>query len=71
MANRTVQDFVAGCDAVRHSLLQVPEEITGLPWRSGGWTRNEVLGHMIDSPAFDEDPTILAALRAAIGEEQY
>ena len=49
MANQTAQDFVAGCEAIRHSLLEVPEDVAGLPWRPGGWTRKQVLGHMIDS----------------------
>jgi len=47
--NKTARDFVAGCEAIRHSLLEVPEDVAGLPWRPGGWTRKQVLGHMIDS----------------------
>jgi len=62
MVNQTAQDFVAGCDAIRHSLLQVPEEITGLPWRSGGWTRKQVLGHMIDSAANNHQRFVRAVL---------
>lgn len=62
MANQTVQGFVAGCDAIRHSLLQVPEEITALPWRAGGWTRKQVLGHMIDSAANNHQRFVRAAL---------
>ena len=62
MANQTAQDFVAGCDAIRHSLLGVPENVIALPWREGGWTRRQVLGHMIDSAANNHQRFVRAAL---------
>ncbi len=62
MVTKTAQDFVAGCEAIRHSLLQVPEEIAALPWRAGGWTRKQVLGHMIDSAANNHQRFVRAAL---------
>ncbi|MGC1300154.1 MAG: DinB family protein [Alloacidobacterium sp.] len=60
--NKTARDFVAGCEAIRHSLLEVPEDVAGLPWRAGGWTRKQVLGHMIDSAANNHQRFVRAAL---------
>ncbi|HTZ89226.1 MAG TPA: DinB family protein [Alloacidobacterium sp.] len=62
MANQIAQDFLAGCEAIRHSLLHVPEDIAGVPWRAGGWTRRQVLGHMIDSAANNHQRFVRAAL---------
>jgi hypothetical protein len=62
MENQTVQGFMAGCDAIRHSLLGVPEDAAGLPWREGGWTRRQVLGHMIDSAVNNHQRFVRAAL---------
>jgi len=62
MMNQTAKDFLAGCEAIRHSLLQVPEEIAALPWRDGGWTRKQVLGHMIDSAANNHQRFVRASL---------
>ena len=53
---------MAGCESIRLSLLQVPEEVVGFPWRNGGWTRKQVLGHMIDSAANNHQRFVRAAL---------
>lgn len=62
MANQTAMDFVAGCEAIRRSLLEVAEDVVGLPWREGGWTRKQVLGHMIDSAANNHQRFVRASL---------
>jgi DinB superfamily len=62
MITKTAHDFVAGCDAIRHRLLEVPQNIAGEPWREGGWTRKQVLGHMIDSAANNHQRFVRAAL---------
>jgi hypothetical protein len=62
MITKAALDFVAGCEAIRLSLLQVPEEVVGFPWRVGGWTRKQVLGHMIDSAANNHQRFVRAAL---------
>ena len=62
MTNQTAKDFVAGCDAIRHSLYAVPEAMADKPWRAGGWTRKQVLGHMIDSAANNHQRFVRASL---------
>ena len=62
MTNQIAQDFVAGCDAIRHSLFEVPENTAAVPWRTGGWTRKQVLGHMIDSAANNHQRFVRASL---------
>ena len=53
---------MAGCDAIRHSLLEVDAAMAGRPWREGGWTRRQVLGHMIDSAANNHQRFVRSSL---------
>jgi hypothetical protein len=41
--------FAGELAAVEARLLAVPAERAALPYRPGGWTRQEVLGHLVDS----------------------
>lgn len=65
MANSVASNFVAGCEAIRHSLLQVAENVAGEPWREGGWTRKQILGHMIDSAANNHQRFVRASIDGA------
>jgi hypothetical protein len=58
----TAQEFIAGCEAVYASLLSVPETLASVPWREGGWTRKQVLGHMLDSAANNHQRFVRATL---------
>jgi hypothetical protein len=62
MANPLSQSFTADCETIRRSLLSVSEAIAGQPWRTGGWTRKQVLGHMIDSAANNHQRFVRASL---------
>jgi DinB superfamily len=62
MTSQVANDFTAGCEAIRRSLLSVSEATANLPWRDGGWTRKQVLGHMIDSAANNHQRFVRAAL---------
>jgi hypothetical protein len=62
MTHHTARNFVAGCEAIRHSLLHVSENEADLAWRAGGWTRKQVLGHMIDSAANNHQRFVRASL---------
>ena len=65
MANSIAKDFVAGCEAIRHSLFEVQADVAGIPWRAGGWTRKQVLGHMIDSAANNHQRFVRASLEGS------
>lgn len=41
--------FRAAIDQLRSELVHIPRHMANRPWRAGGWTRKQVLGHMIDS----------------------
>ncbi|MGD0097006.1 MAG: DinB family protein [Terracidiphilus sp.] len=43
--------FRAELDSVYATLLALSPELAGRPWRDGGWTRKQIVGHMLDSAA--------------------
>jgi hypothetical protein len=65
------QEFTAGCHAIRRSLFSIPESTADQPWRDGGWTRKQVLGHMIDSAANNHQRFVRASLDGAYSGPFY
>jgi hypothetical protein len=43
------RQFRAGLDDVHRALVAVPEKLADVPWREGGWTRKQIVGHLLDS----------------------
>jgi DinB superfamily len=54
--------FSKGCAEIRAALSVFPAERAGTPYRPGGWTRKQVLGHMLDSAANNHQRFVRAAL---------
>ena len=52
-------------------LLQVPEAESGRPVLSGGWSRKQVLGHLIDSASNNHQRFVRAALQASLDFPGY
>ena len=45
------QEFRAELNAIHAELLALDPALAGMPWRVGGWTRKQILGHLLDSAA--------------------
>jgi len=52
-------------------LLQVPEAESGRPVLSGGWSRKQVLGHLIDSASNHHQRFVRAALQTSLDFPGY
>ena len=52
-------------------LLQVPEAESSKPVLSGGWSRKQVLGHLIDSASNNQQRFVRAALQASLDFPGY
>ena len=52
-------------------LLQVPEAESSKPVLSGGWSRKQVLGHLIDSASNNHQQFVRAALQASLDFPGY
>jgi hypothetical protein len=65
------ENFSAGCDALHAALLAVPAHLADTPWREGGWTRKQVLGHMLDSAANNHQRFVRASLDGEYSGPSY
>ena len=51
MAMEFARQFRADLDEVHQALISVPPKLADVPWREGGWTRKQIVGHLLDSAA--------------------
>lgn len=61
MLTQTALEFRAGLAAVWQEVNGVPAELADVPWREGGWTRKQILGHLLDSAANNRQRFVRAA----------
>jgi hypothetical protein len=54
--------FRADLDEVHRALIAVPAELADLPWREGGWTRKQIVGHLLDSATNNRQRFVRAAI---------
>ena len=71
MPNSLTANFAAAIRELDASLAQVPERLADVPWRAGGWTRKQVLGHMLDSAANNHQRFVRAALEGGYTGPAY
>jgi uncharacterized damage-inducible protein DinB len=63
--------FRDGLAAVRKALLAVSPELADVPWRPDGWTRKQILGHLLDSAANNRQRFVRAALDGSYNGPGY
>jgi len=61
MATEISGQFRAELDAVHRGLESVPVGLVDVPWREGGWTRKQIVGHLLDSAANNRQRFVRAA----------
>ncbi len=54
--------FREGLNEVRQALLAVRPDLAEVPWRPGGWTRKQLVGHLLDSAANNRQRFVRGAL---------
>lgn len=55
-------NFRAELSAIREQLGTVPLELADIPWREGGWSRKQILGHLLDSAANNRQRFVRASI---------
>ena len=53
-------------DSTEASLRKISEADSGVPIRTGGWSRKQVLGHLIDSASNNHQRFVRAALQGSL-----
>ena len=54
--------FESDLAAIEAALLSVPAAIAATPWRAGGWTRKQIVGHLCDSAANNRQRFVRASI---------
>jgi hypothetical protein len=65
MPTELARQFRAQLDALRLTLDGLPPALAGVPWRPQGWTRKQIVGHLLDSAANNRQRFVRAAIEGA------
>ncbi|HEX3892220.1 MAG TPA: DinB family protein [Terracidiphilus sp.] len=71
MPENLVDRFRADLDGIHRTLLALPVEIADLPWRDGGWTRKQILGHLLDSATNNRQRFVRASIDGQYAGPRY
>jgi hypothetical protein len=71
MPTELAQQFRAQLREFDSTLRRVSPQLADVPWRDGGWTRKQVMGHMLDSAANNRQRFVRAAIDGAYQGPSY
>jgi len=71
MATHLAHQFSADLDGLRAALNGVPAELADTPWREGGWTRKQIVGHLLDSATNNRQRFVRASAGGHYEGPQY
>jgi hypothetical protein len=71
MPTELSKQFRADLDRVRMSLRAVPAVLADMPWRPDGWTRTQIVGHLLDSAANNRQRFVRASTRGEYSGPDY
>jgi len=71
MPENLAQTFRAQLDEIHRALIALPVEWADLPWRAGGWTRKQIVGHLLDSAANNRQRFVRAAIQGSYLGPKY
>lgn len=61
MATQLAREFRRELSALQTALLSIAPALADIPWRAGGWTRKQIVGHLLDSAANNRQRFVRAA----------
>jgi len=71
MLTQIALNFRTEIEAVHAALLAVPVELADTPWRLGGWTRKQIVGHMLDSATNNRQRVVRASIHGSFTGPDY
>jgi hypothetical protein len=71
MPTQLAEEFRADLKSIHAVLLALSPALADTPWRDGGWTRKEIVGHLLDSAANNRQRFVRAAAAGAYAGPQY
>jgi hypothetical protein len=71
MPTQLAQEFRAELKTLEAALYAIPPALVDTPWRAGGWTRKQIVGHLLDSAANNRQRFVRAATDGEYTGPQY
>ena len=71
MSTQLAQHFRNEINAMHAALLALSPDHVDIPWRVGGWTRKQIVGHMLDSAANNRQRFVRAAIHGSFTGPDY
>jgi hypothetical protein len=71
MADDLAQWFRAELDDIHGVLTALPAKLADVPWREGGWTRKQIVGHLLDSATNNRQRFVRAGAEDGHSGPQY
>lgn len=71
MPTELAREFRAELNRLEAALLALPPAFADIPWRAGGWTRKQIVGHLLDSAANNRQRFVRAAIDGQYAGPKY
>jgi hypothetical protein len=71
MPGELARSFRAELETLHTALLALSPQLADTPWRSGGWTHKQIVGHLLDSAANNRQRFVRAAIDGSYAGPQY
>lgn len=71
MHNSVAVEFRAQLEDLRRKLVALPASLADAPWRDGGWTRKQIVGHLLDSATNNRQRFVRASLDGMYAGPRY
>jgi hypothetical protein len=71
MSTQLALNFREELNAIHAALLALPPALADVPWREGGWTRKQIVGHLLDSATNNRQRFVRAAADGAFAGPNY
>lgn len=71
MPTELARTFRAQLNELQAILLNLSPALAGTPWRPGGWTRKQIVGHLLDSATNNRQRFVRAGTEGQYAGPQY
>ena len=71
LGSNTAEKFRSELSALRETLASVDSDLANVPWRERGWTRKQIMEHLLDSPANNRQRFVRAAIAGQYAGPNY
>jgi hypothetical protein len=71
MISEIAQLFRTELNEIHSALIACSPEVADVPWRPGGWTRKQIVGHLLDSATNNRQRFVRASTEGSYTGPQY